>query len=69
MHNESKDTHLGGTTLVEFNGALLGLPLVRLLIPACIKLNKYSNKQQMLERERLGNAIDRDSDANQNIYI
>ena len=34
MNHEAKESHLGGTALVELDGALVLLPLVGLLVPA-----------------------------------
>ena len=37
VNDEAEDAHLGGPALVELDGALLGLPLVGLLVPAKVE--------------------------------
>mmetsp|Transcript_12198 Transcript_12198/g.26567 ORF Transcript_12198/g.26567 Transcript_12198/m.26567 type:complete len:220 (-) Transcript_12198:34-693(-) len=37
VHHESKNTHLGRTSLVQFNGTLIHLPRIGLLVPSKVK--------------------------------
>lgn len=37
VDHDSQDSHLGGTSIVELDGALLLLPFVGLLVPAKVK--------------------------------
>ena len=37
MDHQTKDTHLGGTAIVQFDGTLLHLPVIRLFGPAKVK--------------------------------
>ena len=37
VHHKAKDSHLGGTSIVQFNGSLLGLPFIGLSVPSKVQ--------------------------------